>query len=222
MSRTRDLGSISTRLNRIAEKARAVPGRALVSLHHYIDRYWLTEAHSRTRKDGAVGIDGVTGAEYEEKLGENLDDLLERFKSGRYRAPAVRRAWVPKGDGRKQRPIGIPTYEDKVLQRAVAMVLEAIYEEDFMDFSYGYRRGRSAHAALQFLRDQLMEMHGGYVLEVDIQNFFEELDHGHLRAFLDERVRDGVIRRAIDKWLKAGVMDEGKCSNGPRARHKGG
>lgn len=222
MSRTRDLGSISTRLNRIAEKARTVPGRALVSLHHYIDRYWLTEAHSRTRKDGAVGIDGVTGAEYEEKLGENLDDLLERFKSGRYRAPAVRRAWVPKGDGRKQRPIGIPTYEDKVLQRAVAMVLEAIYEEDFMDFSYGYRRGRSAHDALKFLRDQLMERHGGYVLEVDIQNFFEELDHGHLRAFLDERVRDGVIRRAIDKWLKAGVMDEGQMLQRTTGTPQGG
>jgi len=222
MSRTLDLGSISTRLRRIAEKARTVPGRALVSLHHYIDRYWLEEAHGRTRKDGAVGVDGQTAAEYEQELGENLVSLLERFKSGRYRAPAVRRAWIPKGDGEKKRPIGIPTYEDKVLQRAVTMVLEAIYEQDFLDCSYGYRRGRSVHGALKSLWDQLMELHGGFVLEVDIQNFFEELDHGHLRAFLDRRVRDGVIRRVIDKWLKAGVMEEGQLLRRTEGTPQGG
>jgi len=198
-----------------------VPDRALISLHHYIDRYWLMEAHGQTRKDGARGIDGVTAAEYEEDLGENLASLLERFKSGHYRAPAVRRAWIPKGDG-KRRPIGIPTYEDKVLQRAVTMLLEAIYEEDFKDSSWGYRRGRSAHGALKSLRDQLMELHGGYVLEVDIQNFFEELDHSHLRSFLDRRVRDGVIRRMIDKWLKAGVMSEGQVLRRTEGTPQGG
>lgn len=222
MSGTRDLGSISTRLSRIAEKARTVPGRALVSLHHYIDRYWLAEAHGRTRKDGAVGIDGATAASYEQEREENLASLLERFKSGRYRAPAVRRAWIPKGDGRKLRPIGIPTYEDKVLQRAVVMLLEAIYEEDFLDCSYGYRQGRSAHDALKALRDRLMELGGGHVLEVDIQNFYEELDHGHLRTFLDLRVRDGVIRRAIDKWLKAGVMSEGQVLRRTEGTPQGG
>lgn len=206
MSGTRDLGSISTRLRRIAEKARVAPQRALISLQHYIDEHWLAEAYRRTRKGGAPGVDGETSESYERDLMGNLRSLLERFKSGQYRAPAVRRAWIPKGDG-KERPIGIPTFEDKVLQRAVAMVLEAVYEEEFLDCSYGFRPGRGAHQALKVWRDELMGMGGGWVLEVDIQNFFEELDATHLRTFLDRRVRDGVLRRTIDKWLKAGVLE---------------
>ncbi|HVS15289.1 MAG TPA: group II intron reverse transcriptase/maturase [Thermoanaerobaculia bacterium] len=221
MSRTQDLGSISTRLRAIAEKARRVPGRALISLHHYIDVYWLHEAHGRTRKDGAVGVDRVTAEEYGRDLEMNLRSLLERLKSGRYRAPNVRRAWIPKADGRR-RPIGIPTFEDKVLQRAVAMVLEAVYEEDFVDFSYGFRPGRSAHDALRALRDGLMAMGGGWVLEVDIQNFFEELDPAHLRSFLDRRVRDGVLRRTIDKWLKAGVLEEAQVRRREKGTPQGG
>ena len=171
----------------------------------------LREAFKRTRKDGALGIDGQTAKEYEKnRLEENLDDLLDRAKSGLYRAPAVRRVYIPKADG-SQRPIGIPTFEDKVLQRAVVMLLEPLYEQDFLDCSWGFRPCRSAHQALQALWDQSMNMNmgGGFVLELDIQKFFDTLDHNHLRSFLDQRVRDGVIRRAIDKWLKAGVMEEG-------------
>jgi RNA-directed DNA polymerase len=210
MSETSGSGSVSTRLQRIAELARAAKQKVLTTLAHHIDVGFLYEAYRRTRKDGAVGADEQTGAQYEASLGENLRSLLERFKSGTYYAPPVRRVHIPKGDGKKTRPIGIPTFEDKVLQRAVAMVLEAVYEQEFYEGSYGFRPGRSAHQALEALWTGLMDVGGGWVLEVDIQSFYDSLDHGHLRSFLDQRVRDGVLRRAIDKWLKAGVMEEGE------------
>jgi group II intron reverse transcriptase/maturase len=208
--------TVCTRLQRIAELAREAPERAFLSLAHYIDHEFLREAFRRTRKDGATGVDGQTGKAYEERLEENLRSLLERFKSGRYRAPPVRRTYVPKGDGRQQRPIGIPTFEDKVLQRAVTMVLEAVYEQDFLPCSYGYRPGRSAHTALEDLWRGLMTMGGGWVLELDITAFFDSLDHTQLRRILDQRVRDGVLRRTIDKWLAAGVM-EGEALSHPDA-----
>jgi group II intron reverse transcriptase/maturase len=188
--------------------ARRQPPLVLTALAHHIDLDLLREAYRRTRKDGATGTDGQTAVEYEKRLGENLQLLLDRFKSGTYFAPPVRRVHIPKGDGRT-RPIGIPTFEDKVLQRAVTMVLEAVYEEDFLDCSYGFRPGRSAHQAIRAVRETLMQMGGGWVLEVDIQSFFDSVDHQHLRSFLDHRVRDGVLRRAVDKWLKAGVLEEG-------------
>jgi RNA-directed DNA polymerase len=214
--------TVSTKLQRIAELARRAPGMALTTLAHNIDIDFLREAHRRTRKDGAVGVDGQTAADYAGNLEGNLTALLEGFKSGRYRAPPVRRVHIPKGDGTKTRPIGIPTFEDKVLQRAVAMVLEAVYEQDFLDCSYGFRPGRSAHQALQALWEGMMEMGGGWVVEVDIQGFFDSLDHGHLRGFLDQRVRDGVVRRAIDKWLKAGVMQEGELVHTEGGTPQGG
>lgn len=201
-------GSVSTRLQRIAKMAREYRERAFRSLHHVIDLEWLHEAYRRTRKSGAVGIDGQTAAAYETNLETNLQSLLDRFKSGRYKAPPVRRVYIPKGDGKKTRPIGIPTFEDKVLQRAVAMVLEAIYEQDFLDCSFGFRPKRSAHGLLYHLREGLMRMKGAWILDVDVQGFFDNLDHAKLREILDHRVRDGVLRRMIHKWLKAGVMEE--------------
>jgi retron-type reverse transcriptase len=129
------------------------------------------------------------------------------MKSGTYRAPAVRRVYIPKGDGSETRPIGIPTFEDRVLQRAVAMVLEAVYESQFYDFSYGFRPGRSAHQASEALKSASVRMAGGWVLEVDIKKFFDTLDHGHLREILSRRLRDGVILRLIGKWLNAGVLE---------------
>jgi group II intron reverse transcriptase/maturase len=181
---------------------------AFTTLAHHIDMAWLEEAYRRTRKSGAAGVDRCTAEEYAKNLEENLRRLLDRFKSGTYKAPPVRRVHIPKGDG-KTRPIGVPTFEDKVLQRAVAMVLEAVYEQDFRDSSYGFRPGRSAHQALDALWHGVMAMGGGWVVEVDIKSFFDTLDHRHLRHFLDQRVRDGVLRRAIDKWLKAGVLEDG-------------
>ena len=151
----------------------------------------------------------MTAKEYASRLDEHLASLLERFKSGTYWAPPVRRVHIPEGDGVTTRPIGIPTFEDKVLQRAVTMVVEAVYEQDFLDCSWGFRPGRSAHEALETLREGLKKMTGGWVLDVDIKSFFDAIDHGQLRSFLDQRVRDGVLRRMIDKWLKAGVLEEG-------------
>jgi RNA-directed DNA polymerase len=174
MTGTQSPLDISTKLQRIAELARREPKLALTTLAHHIDIEFLREAYRRTRKDGATGVDGETAASYAESLDENLRSLLDRFKSGTYWAPPVRRVHIPKGDGSKTRPIGIPTFEDKVLQRAVTMVLEAIYEQEFDDCSYGFRPARSAHDALQALWDGLMKMQGGWVLELDIERF---LDH---------------------------------------------
>lgn len=209
-SETPSSGTVSTKPRRIAQLAREAPGMAFTTLAHHIDADWLHAAWSKTRKDGAAGVDGQTAVEYEKALEANLASLLTRFKSGSYQAPPVRRVHIPKADETKTRPIGIPTFENKILQRAVAMILEAIYEQDFLDSSYGFRPGRSAHDALRQLWDRLTAIGGGVVLEVDIRGFFDTLDHGHLRAFLDRRVRDGVLRRAIDKWLAAGVL-EGGC-----------
>jgi group II intron reverse transcriptase/maturase len=214
--------SVSTKLQRIAELARETPERAFLSLAHHIDVEFLREAFRRTRKDGAPGVDGQTGDGYEEKLDESLASLLDRFKSGTYKAPPVRRVWIPKGDGKSQRPLGLPTFEDKVLQRAVAMVLEAVYEQDFRDCSHGYRPGRSAHTALAALDKTLMKVKGGWVLELDIQKFFDSISHSQLRTFLDQRVRDGVLRRTIDKWLTAGVLEGLELSHPDAGTPQGG
>jgi RNA-directed DNA polymerase len=201
--------TISTRQQTIATRAQQAPELSFTSLNHHIDMAWLYEAYRRTRKDGAPGVDGQTADAYAEHLEENLRDLLDRAKSGRYRAPAVKRAYIPKGDGSTTRPIGVPTFEDKILQRAVAMVLEPIYEQDFLDCSYGFRPGRSAHQALRVWRDELMRIGGGWIIELDVERFFDTLDKAQLRAFVRRRVRDGVLLRLIGKWLKAGVLDDG-------------
>lgn len=214
-------GSVSTRLSRIAEMARVSPDRVLTTLAHNIDLAWLGEAYRLTRKDGASGIDGVTAKEYAGELETRLKSLLERFKSGSYFAPPVRRVEIPKGDGRK-RPIGIPTFEDKVLQRAVAMALEAVYEQDFLPCSHGFRPGRSAHTAIEQLWKGLMKMGGGWVLDLDVQSFFDSLSHARMREILDLRIRDGVIRRVIGKWLKAGVMSEGVVTHSREGTPQGG
>ena len=200
---------ISTRLERIAELSRNHPAMVLTTLSHHIDLPWMREAYRRTRKDGATGVDGETAEAFARDLEARLQALVDGLKSGKYKAPPVRRTYIPKGDGR-QRPLGIPSFEDKVLQRAVAMVLSAVYEPVFHGFSYGFRPGRSAHDALRALRAQMLQVGGGWVLEVDIEGFFDNVDHGHLRDFLDKKVRDGVLRRVIGKWLSAGVMEEGK------------
>jgi RNA-directed DNA polymerase len=174
MSSASQLGSMSTRLQRIAELARQAPQRGFTSLAYFIDLTWLYVAYQRTRKDGAVGVDGQTAADYEGRLGDNLQALLDRAQSGTYQAPPVRRVHIPKGTGTGEtRPIGIPTLEDKILQRAVVMVLEAVYEQDFRACSYGFRPGRSAHQALDSLWQQTMGTAGGWIMEVDIRKFLE-------------------------------------------------
>jgi retron-type reverse transcriptase len=222
MTGTLNSDAVSTKLQRIAELARSMPQTALTNLSHHIDVEWLHEAFRRTRKDGAAGVDGQTWSGYEKNLATNLASLLTRFKSGSYRAPPVRRVHIPKGDGTETRPIGIPTLEDKVLQRAVAMCLNAVYEQDFLDCSYGFRPGRSAHNALDRLRTEVMDMWGGWLVEVDIRRFFDTLDHAKLRAILEQRVRDGVILRVIGKWLNAGVLEGGSLSFADQGTPQGG
>jgi len=207
MGETLGSQTVTTKLERIAKMAKEIRGAPLTTLAHHMDVDWLREAYRRTRKDGARGVDGQSAEQYAERLEENLRSLLERAKSGTYRAPPVRRVNIPKGDGSQTRPIGIPTFEDKVLQRAVTMLLEAIYETSFYDFSYGFRPGRSAHQACEALWKATMTMGGGWVLEVDIKGFFDTLVHEQLRTILHQRVRDGVILRLIGKWLNAGVME---------------
>jgi RNA-directed DNA polymerase len=215
--------TVSTKLERIAKLAKQMPGVSLRTLGHHIDIEWLNEAHRRVRKGGALGVDGQSAEEYAKNLENNLQSLLDRAKSGdHYRAPPVRRVHIPKGDGQKTRPIGIPTFEDKVLQKAVAMVLEAVYEQDFSPCSYGFRPGKSAHDALETLRKQMMAMGGGWVLEADIEKFFDSVDHAKLSKVLSQRVRDGVLTRLIGKWLNAGVMDEGMVRHPETGTPQGG
>jgi group II intron reverse transcriptase/maturase len=197
------------------------------SLAHHLDLEWLWRAFQGTRKDGAAGVDGQTAAEYAggdtvDKLLSNLASLRERALSGAYRAPPVRRVHIPKGTGPETRPIGVPTLEDKILQRAVVMLLEPIYEQDFKNCSYGFRPGRSAHQALDAVWQQTMGTGGGWIVEVDIQKFFDTLDHAHLRALLQRRVRDGVILRLIGKWLNAGVLEDGSLTHPETGTPQGG
>ena len=177
--------TVSTQLHKLATLAREAPERVFTTLAHPIDSDVLREASRRTRKDGATGVDGQTADEDAENLERNLPSLRNRLKAGTYVAPPVRRAYVPKDEGGASRPIGIPTFEEKVLQRAVTMILEAVDEQDFLDGSYGFRPGRSAHHTLAALWGQVMRMHGGWLIKVDMQRYFDTVDHRHLRRFLD-------------------------------------
>lgn len=216
-----EFNSVSTKQQRIAELAKQSPRMVFSSLAYHMDAEWLREAYRRTRKDGAAGVDGITAEEYEANLEANLSDLLERAKSGRYQAPPVKRAYVPKGQN-EQRPIGIPTLEDKVLQRAVCMLVEPIWEQDFHANSYGFRPGRSQHQALEVIREGIMEMKGGWILDVDIRKYFDTIDHSQVQAMLRQRVNDGVITRLVGKWLNAGVQEQGQLSYPKSGSPQGG
>src|SRR4051812_17449657 len=214
---------VSTKQQRIAELARNGPDLSFTTLAHHIDLDWMLAAHARTRRDGAVGVDGQTAAEYEVNLEANLQHLLDRAKSGTYVAPPVRRVHIPKaGSPHETRPLGIPTYEDKILQRAVLMVLEPVYETDFLDVSHGFRPGRGAHGALDSLWKQEMNLGGDWIVDVDLRKFFDTIDHGHLREFLKRRVRDGVVLRLIGKWLNAGVLEDGVLTTPEHGTPQGG
>lgn len=220
MLETQSSDAMSTSLPRLAALGRKHPERCFTNLNRYLTKDLLRAAFHQTRKDGAVGVDGQTAAEYAEALEDNLESLLARAKSGRYVAPPVRRGYVPKGTG--CRPIGIPTFEDKVLQRAIVLILEKLYEPIFHPHSFGYRPGRSAHQGLALLHRQLGASAGGFVIEMDIQGFFDHLDKHCLREFLQQRIGDGVILRLINKWLKAGVMEAGSVHYPEHGSPQGG
>lgn len=200
------LPTVSTKLQWIAETAVREPGRVFTTLAHLIDIDFLTEAFNRTRKDGAPGVDGVTAEEYAENLNANLQNLHERLRTGRYKAPPVKRAWLDKDDG-GQRPIGMPGFEDKIAQRAVAMIMGAVYEQDFESFSHAFRKGHSQHQALAELRERCREIGVAWIVDADVAGFFDNLDHALLLKIIKRRVNDGAILRLIGKWLNAGVME---------------
>jgi retron-type reverse transcriptase len=197
-----DPANLLTKWYWIVELAKRKLGTVLFSLNLVIDFEWMREAHIRTRKDGATGIDGVTAQEYEANLETNLRDLLERIKSGRYKAPPVRRTYIPKADG-SRRPLGITTFEDKVAQRAIAMVLEAVYEQEFRSCSYGFRPGRSAHQALRQLSGAITVGRQHWVLDVDV------------RKYLD---RDSYYTLAYEVWLKRSCCERMRLRRGPFLR----
>jgi RNA-directed DNA polymerase len=178
-------------------------------LHHVYDIDRLRGAYFALKRDAAAGIDGETWRHYGEALDANLRDLAARVKRGAFRASPVRRAYIPKADGR-QRPLGIPTLEDKIVQRAVVEVLNAIYEQDFLGFSYGFRSGRSPHHALDALTVGIETRRVNWVLDADIQGFFDTLNHEWLVRFLEHRVADRRVVRLIQKWLRAGVLEDGR------------
>ena len=202
--------NILTKQQRIAKLSREAPSMIWTTLAHHIDREWMEEAYRLTRKGGAVGVDGQSSGDYAQALQENLVILLQKAKNGSYWAPPVRRVYIPKGEGKELRPLGIPTFEDKVLQRAVVMVLESVYEQDFLDCSYGFRPKRSAHHAITRLHQGIMKMGGCWVVEIDIRKYFDTVDHGKLREIVRQRIRDGALLRLIGKWLNAGVLEEGR------------
>lgn len=199
---------VLTKQLQIAKIAKEYAEEGLTSLHHYIDKDWLEESMEGLNKKSAMGVDKVTYQAYEGMKEERLPELITMFKTGRYKAPPVRRVYITKEDG-KQRPLGIPTIEDKILQNAVKKVIEPIYEQEFTDFSYGFRPGKSQHQALERIWHETMDKRIRYILDLDIQDYFGSIVHSELRTMLDKRVKDGVIRRQVDKWLKAGVFEEG-------------
>jgi group II intron reverse transcriptase/maturase len=206
-SRSEDLQSA---LDRVRQAAHRDKGLRFTSLwHHVYDIERLREAYRAIKHDASAGVDGQTWQEYGQELESNLKDLSERLAQGRYRARPVKRVYIPKADGR-QRPIGMPVLEDKIVQRATVQVLNAVYETDFLGFSYGFRPGRSAHMALDALAVGIRARKVSFVLDADIRGFFDTLDHEWLMKFIEHRIADKRVLRHIRKWLNAGVLEDGR------------
>ena len=204
--------TVSTKLARIAEQSKRDATLVFTTLAHLMDEDFLTEAFHQLRKDAAAGIDEMTVTEYAVNLGERIADLQRRMVAQEYRAQPARRVWIPKGDG-GQRPLAILVLEDKIVQRAVAMLLEAIYEPHFCEFSFGFRRQRSAHQALTYLRQQCLEHGINWIIDADIAKFFDTISWEELRTILQKRVNDGAILRLIGMWLHVGVAEGDRVTN---------
>ena len=213
--------TVSTRLAQIAEQSKREPTRVFTTLAHHLDEDFLTEALHQLRKDAAAGIDQMTVAEYSQNLKENISALHQRLVNRSYRAQPAKRVWIPKADG-SQRPLAILVLEDKIVQRAVVMLLEAVYEPHFHAFSYGFRRQRSAHGALSYLRDQCLKLGINWIIDADIAKFFDTIEPTHLRTILQRRVNDGAILRLIGMWMHVGVLEEGKVVRSETGTPQGG
>jgi RNA-directed DNA polymerase len=191
------------------------------SLAHLLTEEYLRESFAKLNKYAAPGVDGVTMKQYRESLDANIGQLHERLRTGRYRASPVRRVYIPKPNG-KQRPLGIPTVEDRTVQRAVAGIIEAIYEPYFCDCSYGFRPGRSCHDALERLRKVVDRRRVGWVVEADIKAYFDAVNHAWLRKFLADRIADSTVLRLVGKWLRSGIMENGVVSKSEEGTPQGG
>jgi RNA-directed DNA polymerase len=211
---------VPSELNRVREVARRDKEAKFTALLHHVDLDRLRAAYWALNPKAATGVDGVAWGAYGQDLEDNLRDLLERVHTGRYQARPSRRAYIPKTDGRL-RPLGIAALEDKVLQRAVVEVLNAIYEEDFLGFSYGFRPGRSPHDALDALAAGIYKKKVNWVLDADIRDFFSALDRAWLTKFLEHRIADKRVLRLIGKWLSAGVIEDGSWSDTPEGAPQG-
>jgi group II intron reverse transcriptase/maturase len=210
--RTQSRASLQQALDRIRQAARRDKKQRFTALWHHVCRVErLAEAYRRMNRKGAAGVDRETWESYGEKLEERLEELSGRLKRGAYRAKPVRRVYIPKSDGR-QRPLGVPTLEDKLVQSATTEVLNAVYEQDFLGFSYGFRPGRSQHNALDALTVGLKRRKVNWVLDADIRGFFDAIDHEWMIRFLEHRIGDQRVIRHVKKWLKAGVLEDGKVS----------
>jgi RNA-directed DNA polymerase len=193
-------------LDRVNAAARRAVHTRFTALLHHVDRAALERAFRRQRRQASAGVDGMTVAAYEQGLEANLQDLCARIHTGCYRPQPVRRVYIPKADG-GQRPLGVPTLEDKIVQGAVAETLSAVYEADFLGFSYGFRPGRSPHMALDALHTAIMSQRVTWVLDADIRSFFDSVDHEWLLRMLAHRIADPRILRLIELWLRAGVLE---------------
>ena len=209
--RTQSRGSVSKGLDRVRQIARLRPKEKFTALLHHVTIDLLRDAFLALRRHAAPGVDGMTWQDYEADLEENLQALHKRVHRGTYRAQPVKRRFIPKQDG-SRRPLGVTALEDKIVQRAVAMVLTAIYEQDFVGFSYGFRPGRSQHDALDALSVGIGTARVNWILDADIRSFFDKIDQQWLIRFLEHRIGDERIIRLVRKWLKAGVLDEGVWS----------
>jgi len=201
--------TLSTELNRLSGIAARDSKAKFTSLAHLLTEDYLKESYRELNHQAAAGIDQVSYASYGEKLDQNIGDLVNRLKEKRYRAYDVRRVWIPKPDGRV-RPLGILVLEDKIVQRGVAKIISAIYEQDFLDVSYGFREGLNGHDALKALELSIMRSGINYLVDVDIKGYFDHVDHKWLIRMIRERIVDRTILRLIGKWLRAGVLEEGK------------
>jgi group II intron reverse transcriptase/maturase len=220
--RAQDRISVLSALERVREAARKDRKQRFTTLlHHVYDVKRLREAYKALKPDAAAGVDGETWQHYGEDLEANLEELAGRVKRGAYRAKPVKRAYIPKADGRL-RPLGVPTLEDKIVQRAVVEVMNAIYEVDFLGFSYGFRPKRSQHQALDALYVGITDKKVNWVLDADIRSFFDTLDHGWLVKFVEHRVSDQRVLRLIQKWLNAGVLEDGKVTRSEVGTVQGG
>jgi group II intron reverse transcriptase/maturase len=220
--RTQRREDVHNALGRVRQAAkREKKQRFTALLHHVYEADCLRKAYLALKRDAAAGIDGETWQHYGEELEANLLDLSERLERGGYRAKPVRRAYIPKADGRR-RPLGVPVLEDKIVQRAVVEVLNAIYEQDFLGFSYGFRPGRSQHQALDALAVGIGSKNVNWVLDADIQDFFGTLVHEWLVKFVEHRVGDQRVVRLIQKWLNAGVLEDGTVTRGEVGAVQGG